>query len=208
MEGQADEHNTQFVYGPGDVATRLGVSSAGLRRLAVLYERVYGQLGRDPRQGRVWPQEAVERLERARAKVRAGQAVSIEAALNSLTLGEPGAEVPEPPELAQASEEQDRDRALGAVVGELRALRLAVEEQNHRLHALEEENRQLRASLPPPGSGQVPPWWERAARLSQPLRQFPSGVVGRVASGGRDTPLGRLWARGRRVLASTIRRTR
>ena len=207
MEGQADEHNAQFVYGPGDVATRLGVSSAGLRRLAVVYERVYGQLGRDPRQGRVWPQEAVERLERARAMIRAGQAVSIEAALNSLTFGEPGADVVEPPALAQAPEEQDRDRALGAVVGELRALRLAVEEQNHRLHALEEENRQLRASLPP-ASGQVPSWWERAARLSQPLRQFSSGVVGRAASGGRDTPLGGLWASGRSLLASTIRRKR
>jgi hypothetical protein len=196
------------VYGPGDVATRLGVSSAGLRRLAAVYERVYGQLGRDPRQGRVWPQEAVERLERARAMIRAGQAVSIEAALNSLTLGESGTDVPEASALAQAPEEQDRNHALGAVVGELRALRLAVEEQNQRLHALEEENRQLRASLPPPGSGQVPPWWEGAVRLSRPLRQFPSGVVGRVASRSRNTPLGGLWARGRSLLASTIRRKR
>jgi hypothetical protein len=208
MEGQSDAYSGQFVYGPGDVATRLGVSSAGLRRLAVVYERVYGQLGRDPRQGRVWPQEAVERLERARAMVRAGQAVSIEAALNSLTFGEPGTDAPDPSALAQAPEEQDRNYALVAVVGELRALRLAVEEQNQRLHALEEENRQLRASLPPPGSGQVPPWWERAVRLSRPLRQFPSGVAGRVASGGRDTPLGGLWARGRSLLASTIRRKR
>jgi hypothetical protein len=208
MEAKGAAHSEQLVYGPADVATRLGVSSAGLRRLAAVYERVYGELARDPRHGRVWPQEAVERLERARGMVRAGQAVSVEAALNSLAFGEPGADDPEPTALARAPEEQDRDHALGAVVGELRALRWAVEEQNRRLHALEEENRQLRASLPPPGAGPVPPWWERAVRLSQPLRQFPSGVVGRVASGGRDTPLGSLWVRGRSLLASTIRRKR
>ncbi len=208
MEGQPDAHGGQFVYGPADVATRLAVSSAGLRRLAAVYERVHGELGRDPRHGRLWPQEAVERLERARGMVRDGQAVSVEAALTSLTFGEPGADDPEPPALARAPEEQDRDRALGAVVSELRALRWAVEELNQRLHALEEENRQLRASLPSPRGGQVPPWWEQAVRLTQPLRQFPSGVVGRVVSEGRDTPLGELWVRGRSLLASTIRRKR
>jgi hypothetical protein len=208
MEGQADADGRQVVYGPADVATRLAVSSAGLRRLAAVYERVHGELGRDPRHGRLWPQEAVERLERARGMVRDGQAVSVEAALTSLTFGEPRADDPEPPALARAPEEQDRDRALGAVVSELRALRWAVEEQNQRLHALEEENRQLRASLPPPRGGQTPPWWERAVPLSQSLRQFPSGVVGHVTSGSKDTPLGELWARGRSLLASTIRRKR
>jgi hypothetical protein len=208
MEGQGGAHNEQLVYGPADVAARLGVSSAGLRRLAAVYERVHGELGRDPRHGRMWPQEAVERLERARGMVRAGQAVSVEAALNSLTPGEPGANDPEPPALARAPDAHDQDRVLGAVVGELRSLRSAIDEQNRLLRALEAENRQLRATLPPPGGGQMPPWWERAVRLSQPLRQLPSGVVRGVVSGGRDTPLGDLWARSRSSLASTIRRKR
>ncbi len=84
MEGEGAERR---VYAPGDVASRLGISGPGLRRLALIYERVYGELPRDPKLGRVWPQGAVERLERARADVQAGRAVSVEAALAAIRAG-------------------------------------------------------------------------------------------------------------------------
>jgi hypothetical protein len=83
----------QRVYAPGEVAAQLGISGPGLRRLALIYERVYGELPRDPKLGRVWPQEAAERLERARGDVQAGRAVSVEAALAAIRAG---AEPPPP----------------------------------------------------------------------------------------------------------------
>src|ERR687895_2836395 len=110
MEGEGGEKNEQLVYGPADVAARLGVSPAGLRRLAVVYERVYGELARDPRYGRVWPQEAVERLERARNTVHTGQAVSVESALNALASSDPTAsDQQRPAAVAQARGVADRD---------------------------------------------------------------------------------------------------
>jgi hypothetical protein len=207
MEGEGGEKNEQLVYGPADVAARLGVSPAGLRRLAVVYERVYGELRRDPRLGRMWPQEAVERLERARNMVNTGQAVSVESALNALASDDPSADDPRAQALARPrSAAEQEDRGLKAVVGELRALRQAIEEQNRRLHALEEENRQLRVALPPPGEEQPSPRWGRAVRLSQPLRWLTSGVARGVASGGARSR--RYWTRGRSLLARTARRGR
>ncbi len=208
MEGEGGEKNEQLVYGPADVAARLGVSPAGLRRLAVVYERVYGELRRDPRLGRVWPQEAVERLGRARNMVNTGQAVSVESALTSLASGDPSADGTRPPEaLARARGAADQDdRGLEALVGELRALRQTIEEQNRRLHALEEQNRQLQATLPSSREEQPPPGRKRAFRLSQPLRRLTTGVARGVASEGARSR--RLWTRGRSLLARTARRGR
>ena len=206
MEGEGGEKNEQLVYGPADVAARLGVSPAGLRRLAVVYERVYGELRRDPRLGRVWPQEAVERLGRARNMVNTGQAVSVESALNALASGDPSADDPRPQALARARGAADQEHALEALVGELRALRQTIEEQNRRLHALEEQNRQLQATLPSSREEQPPPGRKRAIRLSQPLRRLTSGVARGVASGGARSR--RLWTRGRSLLARTARRGR
>jgi uncharacterized coiled-coil protein SlyX len=208
MEGEGGEKNEQLVYGPADVAARLGVSPAGLRRLAVVYERVYGELRRDPRLGRVWPQEAVERLGRARNMVNTGQAVSVESALNALASGDPSAyDDPRPPEaLARSRGAPDQEHALEALVGELRALRQTIEEQNRRLHALEEQNRQLQATLPPPREEPPPPRWGRAVRLSQPLRWLTSRVARDAASGSARSR--RLWTRGRSLLARTARRGR
>src|SRR3712207_1696283 len=81
------EQQPSEVYLPEDVAKRLGISSAGLRRLAVIYERVYEQLPRSPNRGRLWTGDAVERLESARLAVQQGRAVSVEAALAGLRAG-------------------------------------------------------------------------------------------------------------------------
>ena len=86
--------DTRRVYPPAEVQARLEVSASGLRRLAGIYERTVGQLPRDER-GRVWPEEAVEQLERARAIVRDQRAVSIEAALRLDQEGQPPGDVPD-----------------------------------------------------------------------------------------------------------------
>lgn len=129
------------VRAPADVAGELGVSSSGLRRLALIYERVHGDLPRDPRLGRMWPTEAIERLALAREEVQAARAVSIEAALAALRRSagvEPSPPVQRTPTPPEPSE---------ALLEELRLLRGAVEGMSNRLESLERENRELRESV-------------------------------------------------------------
>lgn len=106
-----------------------------------MYEKVYGPLPRDQRQGRVYSEEAVERLERAREMVRAGRSTSIEAALR-------GEEV-----IDKADPQEEQHRAtreqIEALYEEVRALRATVEE-------LVGENRALRERLPELESSERP----------------------------------------------------
>jgi hypothetical protein len=125
------------VYLPEDVAKRLRISSAGLRRLAVIYERVYGELPRGPNRGRLWTGDAIERLESARLAVQQGQAVSVEAALAGLRAGAEPIEA-QPMATTTSLPPITSSQPLEALVEELLALREAVEEQNQRLRALEE----------------------------------------------------------------------
>ncbi len=142
------EQEPRRVYSPGDVAERVGISGQRLRQLARSYERVRGDLPRDER-GRVWPEEAVEELERARELVRIGRAGGIEQALR-------GELLPEGEETQPATRNPSASD-IAAVAGELRAMREAIEEQNRilesmasRMEDLERENRELRAALPAP----------------------------------------------------------
>ncbi len=75
--GSRGSADARRVYAPGDVAERLGASGQRIRQLAAVYERVHGELPRDQR-GRVWPEEAVDRLHRAHAAVVEGRAPSVE----------------------------------------------------------------------------------------------------------------------------------
>jgi hypothetical protein len=123
-------------YEPHEAAAMLGMSGANLRRLAPIYERVYGELPRDVRRGRVWPEDAIDRLKRARDAVRAGRAQSVQAALVADRTGEDlssgaDAALPAPNTLAE-------------LIAEIRALRRTIEDQNRliieqgrRLEALE-----------------------------------------------------------------------
>lgn len=164
------------VYEPRDVAARLGMSVAGLRRLAHAYERVHGELPRDER-GRVWPEEAIEAIEDARNVVRSGRAVSVEAALR-------GAISPEVSEvLATPARRGEGD--LAALVDELRALRESIDGMSERLAAVERENRELRAALPTPAPVTVTEDLEPAVPESspEPVQQGPKpGLFGRVQS--------------------------
>lgn len=127
--GEAEQRR---VYPPAEVQARLEVSASGLRRLAGIYERTIGPLPRDDR-GRVWPEDAVEALEDARALVRESRAVSIEAALRGQEL-DPGTEAyPATQRPSHATADPG-----AAILEELRALRELVEEQNRRISELEE----------------------------------------------------------------------
>ena len=133
------EPEQRRVYPPHEVQARLEVSASGLRRLAGIYERTVGPLPRDER-GRVWPEEAVEALEEARAIVREQRAVSIEAALRSQDAPHNAGEVPAGGNLPTAPSGGFRaaSEPVAAILEELRALRAVVEEQNARIAELEE----------------------------------------------------------------------
>ncbi len=142
-EGIPEGQEQRRVYPPAEVQARLEVSASGLRRLAGIYERTIGPLPRDER-GRVWPEEAVNALEDARALVRESRAVSIEAALR-------GQELDQVAEPYPATQRPSRDviDPGAAILEELRALRELVEEQNRRISELEEAvrtGRELEAS--------------------------------------------------------------
>jgi hypothetical protein len=77
---------------PSAAAERLGVSASGLRRLAPIYEKVHEPLprrgtGDKSKRARLWPSEAVERLQDARALVEQGRCKTILEALQALQTG-------------------------------------------------------------------------------------------------------------------------
>ncbi len=150
IEGQSEGQEQRRVYPPHEVQARLEVSASGLRRLAGIYERTIGPLPRDDR-GRVWPEEAVEALEDARALVRDRRAVSIEAALRGQEVG--GEAEPYP---ATQKPSVDEINPGAAILEELRALRALVEEQNRRISELEEAVRTGRELEASPEAGPAP----------------------------------------------------
>lgn len=188
-DGQGAERR---VYSAGDVARRLGVSSAGLRRLAGIYEGVYGKLPRDPRAGRVWDDQAIERLAAARELVERGRAASVEAALRGQ----------ERTVLEEATPAQPGrvEELLEGLIGEVRELRASVER-------LEDENRELRAALPAPTSEATEP---RESPAQDQGHETPTEYADGTHSGAQrrehepETGVGRAvaglvsWLRGRR----------
>lgn len=151
----------QLVYPPADVARRLGISGAGLRRLAQGYERVYRPLPRDPKHGRLWPEAAVRHMEAARAMVGAGKATSVEAALDALARGDHNENA-----LGMRKHYDDSyEDSWEVLVQVLRALRLNLEHQHRRVASLETDVRVLWAHLPESWpTGRAQPWWRRMLR--------------------------------------------
>ena len=133
------------IYAPGDVAGRLGISGQRVRQLAAVYERVHGPLPRD-RRGRVWPEEAVERLEGAHAAVGGGRAASVEQALRAPESAAEGATGAGPNQAPGRGTRGDTE-ALGALVSEMQLLRGAVEGMSRRMASLERDNRELREAV-------------------------------------------------------------
>lgn len=137
--------DAEVVLSPGEAARRLGVSPSGLRRLAVVYGDVHGELQKDAGgTSRVWPQKAVVRLEAARALMAAGQARSIKDALQAVERGD------QPATKAAIALGQDSRmaEALGVVATRLEALQDSNTQLHSELTELRAEVRELRA-LPP-----------------------------------------------------------
>ncbi len=64
-----EDQQPRRVYSPHDVAERLGISDQRLRQLAVVFERIHGELPRQQR-ARVWTEESVEELKNAEGLLR------------------------------------------------------------------------------------------------------------------------------------------
>jgi hypothetical protein len=117
--------DAEVVLSPGEAARVLGVSPSGLRRLAVVYGEVYGVLEKDAGgTSRIWPREAVVRLQAARALMAAGQARSIRDALRAVEGGVA-------PVVEMAVSDGRVEAALGVVATRLEAL----QDSNRRLEA-------------------------------------------------------------------------
>ncbi len=167
----------------------LGVSPSGLRRLAVVYGEVYGELHKDSSgTSRVWPRDAVVRLQTARALMAAGRARSIRDALRAVE----GGAAP-PVEMAAAG--GDVVAALGVVATRLEALQASNERLEAEVAALRSELAEVRA-LPP---GASPERIDRALEVEM-ASERPAAVEGEPrgsespgeALGGADGPLVRL----------------
>jgi hypothetical protein len=118
-------------------ANVLGISTRTLYRLAPIYEQVHGELPRDGSHGRLWPLEAIERIQSARLTVKDRRAESIEAALRGFDTPEDVQSFRLPASFSGRTLETGAStRALEELVGELHALREAVEAQNRLLTML------------------------------------------------------------------------
>ncbi len=140
-----------IVYDPAQAAELLDVSASGLRRLAPIYESVFGELkrvgkGDEEKRSREWPSEAIERLLTARRLTGRGKPYrTIEAALEAIR---DGVET-DTSEIDFGSRQTGADvatgQALQVLIGEIQALRLEVQElkQSRELSqpSAEKENR-------------------------------------------------------------------
>jgi hypothetical protein len=134
-----------------EAAAMIGVSTATLRRLARSYEAAFGELPTDGAGGRIYPDQAINRMSEARDLVASRRVGSLTEAFKQLANGD----------LAPLEPSVDvRDEMLEL----LRRI-------DARLEALESENRQLRERLealppPEPQAAEPPsrPWWKLWAR--------------------------------------------
>lgn len=182
---------SDYYIPPKEVAKRLGVSASGLRRLATLYEGLYGPLPRaipsDASSSRVWPAEAVERLDAARSLIASGRAKSIQDALTALETGDTGQSEGL---AAMPTQAVLQGEALAILIEELRGMRRELAElradnqimrkqieapRAHRVSIipidpyrvqLEQRNQELEAELErrrlkAEGAPEPRPWWKR-----------------------------------------------
>jgi DNA-binding transcriptional MerR regulator len=117
------------LFEAGSAAERLGVSPSGLRRLAVIYEEVHGELPRRSKSNnRLWPEEALERLQAARRLLEQDRCKTIFEALEALERGVTPENVSEDLETPQTVLRQPTEGALQVLIAEIQALRREVAE--------------------------------------------------------------------------------
>ena len=132
-----EEGSEQQLLKSAAAANVLGISKTTLNRLAPIYEQVHGELPRGGRHVRLWPLEAIERIQSARLAVKERRAESIEAALRGFYTPEALQSFRLPASISEGTlETQASPRALEELAGELHALREAVEAQNRLLTML------------------------------------------------------------------------
>jgi hypothetical protein len=138
------------LYETSAVAKELGLTRSGLNRLALIYERVHGELPRGERHVRLWTPEAIDYLRSARLAVQEGRAVTMEAALRGVEVAG-GAQ--SSTELSKRSEVRLRtgplSSSLDALMEELHSLREVVEEQNKLLRNQAYRLKRLETTLSP-----------------------------------------------------------
>jgi AcrR family transcriptional regulator len=146
MDDLQEVAHAETLERPSQVAERLGISTAMLRRHVASYEAVFGALPTSKRDGRLYHGAVVERLGAALAGYHSGRAPSVEEALRRLAAGEET-----PSEALEAARAPD---TMTLLVEELRRLREATEIQNdllrtqsERIAALEAESRAGREEM-------------------------------------------------------------
>lgn len=177
MAASVDDGSGPQIYTPRQAAEVLGVSASGLRRLASIYTKLYGKLPRDPERSgptapRVWPAEAVARLQKARQLVTTGRQQSIADALRVVDATEGEGEL-------EAIPAPSSNRPSGEVEQLLRAILETQQRTLAKMEALEAENRELRAqvaALPGPTEDRI---LEKLQRWSTSLWEYVR-QIGRV----------------------------
>lgn len=154
----------------GTAAGQLGVSASGLRRLAIIYETVFDELPRKPRSNnRLFPQEAVERLQAARGLLQAEKYRTISEALEALKYGlvaEDEIEVSQP--VTQASLQ-----ALEVLIAEIQGLREDLKKSREDNASLQSQLVATVKQLPKPEDSQEDsPIVSAAKRLDRLLKRF------------------------------------
>ncbi len=171
----------ELLIPPKQAAERLGVSPSGLRRLALLWEEVYGPIhweGEREGGGRVYPERVVARLEAARALVREGQSKSIQNALQAL---DSGAILPTQALARPGVPDYD---VLLALLNEIKAMR-------GELVQLHTDNAEMKNRLPPPEGGDALAGEVRALREQvSALVEAQSPLQSTPAPGGGDPQAG------------------
>jgi hypothetical protein len=133
VNAMSDVHPS-IVYDPAQAADLLGVSASGLRRLAPIYESVFGELkrvgkGDEDKRSREWPSEAIDRLLTARRLTGRGKPYrTIEAALEAIRDGVETDTTDIDFGSRQTGADMATGQALQVLIGEIQALRLEVQE--------------------------------------------------------------------------------
>lgn len=130
-ESAENSIEVEFTGSSEEIAARLGVTTAGLRRLADIYDTVHTPIRRDAKHNkrRVWTYEAIGRLERARRLVQEDRAKSIKAALE---IARDGTETPRNA-LGKLPQGQMQDSLLLALLEHILRLEERVEQMHHQL---------------------------------------------------------------------------
>jgi hypothetical protein len=152
------EGSEQRLYQSSAAAKELGLHKTTLNKLALAYEQVHGELPRGQRHARLWTLESIERIRSARLAVKERRAVNIETALrdfeNCTTLEHQSFAAPSsqtPGRSSEGTPEADYpSRLFEVLVGELHALREAVEDQNKLLRDQTNRLQRLETAAPFP----------------------------------------------------------